>query len=176
MKKFCISLVLIGIIILTMTVGVNSSTDNSQYLRIHIRANSNSEYDQSVKMEIKSVVVNYLTPFVAECDDKAEAIKTLNEQKLNLQSVIDAELKNRGFDYSSNVKIANEKFPLRVYDDVTLQEGYYDAVIVELGKAEGDNWWCVVYPPLCFVGKECGIVYKSKIKRIISEFFENRSD
>ena len=65
--------------------------------------------------------------------------------------------------------IRNEKFPTRVYGDLTLESGYYDAVIVELGKAEGANWWCVVYPPLCFSSGE-NIEYRSKIADIIAEW------
>ena len=63
-------------------------------------------------------------------------------------------LEARGFTYRSSVKLAVERFPTRTYGDLTLGEGYYDALIVNLGSGEGDNWWCVVYPPLCFLGGE----------------------
>ena len=85
-------------------------------------------------------------------------------------------LKSNGFNYLSNVKIANEEFPLRVYENITLKEGYYDAVIVELGKAEGDNWWCVMYPPLCFYGETENVKYKFKLKEIIDAFFNKNSE
>ena len=62
-------------------------------------------------------------------------------------------LRQKGFNYVSNVKINNEYFPSRTYENTTLESGYYDAVIIELGEAKGDNWWCVMYPPLCFVNK-----------------------
>ena len=78
-------------------------------------------------------------------------------------------LKNAGFNYHSKVAVRNELFPTRVYGDFTLEEGFYDALIVELGEAKGDNWWCVVYPPLCFTGTE-NIKYKSKILEIINSF------
>ena len=63
----------------------------------------------------------------------------------------------------------NEKFPTRVYGEFTLESGYYDAVIVELGEAKGDNWWCVVYPTLCFTGGE-NVKYSSLILKVIEEF------
>ena len=174
MKKTGITLFLIAIIMVIIAVGTNTTSTNNEYLRIHIRANSNSKYDQSIKMDIKDVVVNYLTPLVAECDSKSKAISMLNNEQKNLEKVINNELKLRGYSYKSNVKIANEKFPVRVYENVTLGEGFYDAVIVELGNAEGDNWWCVVYPPLCFTSGEKGIEYKSKIMEIIEKFFKNK--
>ncbi|MBR4999197.1 MAG: stage II sporulation protein R, partial [Clostridia bacterium] len=75
-------------------------------------------------------------------------------------------LRKKGFNYSVNIKVSNEFFPTRTYSNTTLESGYYDAVIVELGEAQGDNWWCVMYPPLCFVNKNENvkqIKYKSKI-------------
>lgn len=173
MKKLCISFLLIGIITLIAIVGVNNSNNYVEYLRIHIRANSNSEIDQNVKYQVKSLAVEYLTPFIAECNTKEQAEKVLTENKEILENKIDLLLEQKGFNYSSNIAIRNEKFPTRVYEDFTLEEGFYDAVVIELGKAEGDNWWCVVYPPLCFIGNESNIVYKSKILQIIQNFKNN---
>ena len=151
-------------------MGVNNSFNQVEYLRIHIRANSNSEIDQNVKYEVKSLAVEYLTPFIAECDTKQDAERVLQQNKEILENKIDLLLYKKGFNYNSNIAIRNEKFPTRVYEDFTLEEGFYDAVVIELGKAEGDNWWCVVYPPLCFTGNESNIVYKSKIYEIIQNF------
>ncbi len=170
MKKLCISFLLISIITLIAVVGVGTSNSNVEYLRIHIRANSNSEIDQNVKYEVKSLAVEYLTPYIAECNTKEQAEKILTEHKRNLEEQIDLLLYQKGFNYNSNVAIRNEMFPTRVYEDFTLEEGFYDAVVIELGKAEGDNWWCVVYPPLCFTGNESNVVYKSKILQIIENF------
>ena len=81
-------------------------------------------------------------------------------------------LRQNGFSYSSHAKLCNEYFPTRSYQDLTLDEGFYDALILELGEAKGDNWWCVVYPPLCFVSANPtgeGVVYKSKILHIINK-------
>ncbi len=170
MKKLCISFILIGIISLIAIAGVNTSNNYVEYLRIHIRANSNSEIDQNVKYEVKSLVVERLTPYIASCNTKEQAEEILKENKDFLENEIDLLLYQKGFNYTSNIAIRNEKFPTRVYEDFTLSEGFYDAVVIELGKAEGDNWWCVVYPPLCFTGNESNIVYKSKILEIIKNF------
>ena len=170
MKKFGISLILIAIIFVTIFANVNNNSDSVEYLRIHIRANSNSQIDQDVKYLVKTAIVDYLTPIVANCHDKESAVKALNKEKLQLESVADKVLLENGFNYKSKVAVRNELFPTRVYGDFTLEEGFYDALIVNLGKAQGDNWWCVVYPPLCFTGNQTQIKYKSKILEIIKEF------
>ena len=170
MKKICITLGIIFIIILTISCSAGvSGRDNSEYLRIHVRANSNSEQDQSVKYLVRDEIVNYLTPYLAECHGKKQAVKIINAQKASLEKAVEAVLLKNGFDYGANIAVRNENFPTRVYEDLTLQSGYYDAVIVELGKAEGDNWWCVVYPPMCFASGE-KVVYRSRIREIIDEF------
>lgn len=139
---------------------------NYDYLRLHIRANSNSNVDQNVKYEIKNIVVEFLTPYLCNIESKEKAIETVKKYSSFLNSKCSAVLAQKGFNYSTNIKIANEYFPTRTYSNTTLEFGYYDAVIVELGKAEGDNWWCVMYPPLCFVNKNennMQINYKSRV-------------
>ncbi|MBQ3234615.1 MAG: stage II sporulation protein R [Clostridia bacterium] len=171
MKKIGITFLLLAIIVTTVVVGASGSPNSVEYLRIHIRANSNGEQDQSVKYRVKSAMVEYLTPFIAECSTKEQAMKMLDAQVENLQELSNKTLKSNGFDYKSKVSVRKEKFPTRVYGDFTLEEGIYDAIIVELGEGKGDNWWCVVYPPLCFTASE-NVKYKSKIKEIISSFYE----
>ena len=135
------------------------------YLRLHIRANSNSEIDQNIKYEIKDELVEFLTPYFCNVTSKNEAIEIVNNLKEKMSEICVEVLRKNGFNYSANVKINNEYFPTRTYSNTTLESGYYDAVIVELGCAEGDNWWCVMYPPLCFITREnqTEITFKSKI-------------
>ena len=171
MKKFCISLICLSIIVLTMVLGANANKTKEEYLRIHIRANSNEEQDQGVKYAVRDVLLDYLTPLIAECKSKKALQNTLKQHIVEIESVADGVLLSKGFDYKSKVEITAEEFPTRVYQDLTLTAGYYDAIIVNLGSGEGNNWWCVAYPPLCFTGEESGnFKYKSKIAEIISEW------
>ena len=104
----------------------------------------------------------------------SKIIVNVNKEKVNMQNIGKKVLKENGFNYSVNVKIANEYFPTRTYNNTTLESGYYDAVIVELGDAVGDNWWCVMYPPLCFVGKntnENKITFKSRLSNWFGGLF-----
>lgn len=144
------------------------------YLRLHIRANSNSAIDQNIKYLIKDEMVNFLTPYLCNVKSKEKAIEVVQSYSNLIKSLCVNKLKADGFNYSVNVKIANEYFPTRTYSNTTLESGYYDAVIVELGEAKGDNWWCVMYPPLCFVNKNentMQIKYKSKIVEWFKSIF-----
>ena len=146
------------------------------YLRVHIRANSNSEIDQSVKYLIKDEVVNYITPYLVNCDTKQESISVISALLDGVENVCDEMLCKNGFTYRSNARIAEEYFPTRAYDNITLDAGVYDALIIELGDGVGDNWWCIVYPPLCFVNKsdlnEHNIQYQSYLVEIIRKHFK----
>jgi len=173
MKKILILFVAF-VLLVGMGLILPSKKNEYDYLRLHIRANSNDSVDQSVKYEIKSELVNFLTPYLCQARSKNKAIDTINQLKKILESKCDNILKHNGLNYTSNIKINNEYFPTRNYDNITLSAGYYDAVIVELGQAVGDNWWCVMYPPLCFVNKfenSMQIKYKSKIAEWFSSVF-----
>lgn len=168
MKKFRITFICCCIILLVAASGCGGRTmEKQEYLRIHVRANSNLEIDQSVKYEVRDEVVNYLTPIVENVNSKQEAIELILKNESAVKRLIDEFLIKKGFNYRSRVEIRNEKFPTRVYEDLTLEAGYYDALIIELGEGKGDNWWCVVYPPLCFTGGE-NVKYRSKIYELIN--------
>ena len=179
MKKLCI-IFLLSIIIILTAVGfsdVNAAVAgaNTEYLRIHVRANSNDEADQAVKYLVRDELVAYLTPIVAECTTREKAERALKSRADELSSIAKKTLKAAGFSYGATAAVEWEEFPTRVYDEYVLEQGNYLALIVRLGSGEGDNWWCVVYPPLCFAATpNTGVIYKSKIAEIIKAWKENR--
>ncbi len=146
-------------------------TENASYLRVHIRADSNSQEAQAVKYKVRDKVVEFLTPAVAECESKAEAMQKIGRSLGEIEAAAEEVLRESGFSYGAKASLRQEEFPTRIYENVTLEAGVYDALILELGSGKGDNWWCVVYPPLCFSGGNGNIVYKSKIAEIIGKFF-----
>ncbi len=173
-KKILISFFVVLIMIATVAfVTVQSQTAEAQtdYLRIHVRANSNSAEDQQVKYEVKDEVVKFITPYVSECVTKEAAIEVMRGILPQIEEVCVKALNERGYFYGANAEIREEKFPTRVYGDLTLEEGVYDALIVELGTGAGDNWWCVIYPPLCFTSASGDVQYRSVIYDIINKFF-----
>ncbi len=173
MKKFCIIFLLSCIISVTALgftgcVSPLSSSVSERYLRIHIRADSDEGEAQAVKYAVKDAVVEYLTPTVAGMETFEQAKRKVRESLDGIESVANGVLQGQGFDYGAKASLKTEKFPTRKYGDFTLEEGEYLALIIELGKGKGQNWWCVVYPPLCFAGQaNTPIVYKSKILEII---------
>lgn len=153
-------------------VGMYALTNQTQsiedeYLRIHIRADSNESCAQTVKYKVRDRIVAYLTPLVAQYESKEKAWFGLEKKTGEIALAATQVLREEGFSYSASAKLTKETFPTRVYDGYTLPAGEYSALIIELGRGEGDNWWCVVYPPLCFAATDTNIVYKSKILEII---------
>ena len=162
-------LAVVGTVLIVKNTGVTAQAD-TDYLRIHVRANSNSETDQSIKYIVKDEVVRFITPYAAQCTDKEKAIKIISEILPQIEEVCDRVLKENGFSYKSKASVRAEEFPTRVYGDLTLENGIYDALIVELGSGTGDNWWCVIYPPLCFTSGTASVQYRSAIMDIINKF------
>ncbi len=174
MKNFCIIFLSFVIIILT-AIGFTGSAASStpppaDYLRIHIRADSNDGEDQAVKYLVRDRVVAYLTPLVANCQTKEEAIAGVEQNLPQIIEITQRALAEQGFAYGASGEVKKESFPTRAYGEYLLPAGEYTALVLRLGSGSGDNWWCVVYPPLCFTAGE-NVVYKSKIKEIIDRFY-----
>ena len=173
MKNFCIVFLVLFIIIATVVcaTAIKPAQAENEYLRIHVRANSNDEVDQAVKYKVKDEVVKFITPYAAECTDKEKAMALISSILNKIEEVCDRVLELNGFKYKSKARICSEEFPTRVYGDLTLEAGVYDALIIELGSGTGDNWWCVIYPPLCFTSAATDVNYRSAIYDIVRKFF-----
>ena len=126
--------------------------------RLHVIANSDSDIDQNLKYIVRDDLLAYMNTLCANCNSKEEAITIANAHLENFKEIALNTIKNEGFDYSVNVSIGNFEFPTKHYGDISLPAGYYDALKVEIGEAKGQNWWCVMFPPLCFVDASSGIV------------------
>ena len=177
MRKVCI-IFLLSIIISLTALGFSGAfaptqtveTVGNEYLRIHIRADSNDSAAQAVKYRVRDKIVEYLTPLVAEYPTKAAAMQGISSHIADVSALASEVLRENGFAYSATAELTVENFPTRVYDGCTLPAGEYSALIIKLGSGKGDNWWCVVYPPLCFAATNTSYVYKSKIAEIIADF------
>ena len=153
-KKIFISLIFV-IIAVTIAYTVEAYTGmakiNDKVIRLHVIANSNTVFDQQLKYKVRNNVIdkfnNEFENTVSKDDSEDVIIKNINEIREEAETIISKE----GYDYQVNVYYGNFKFPRKIYEDIVLPEGYYDAVRIEIGKAEGNNWWCVMFPPLCFV-------------------------
>lgn len=122
-------------------------------LRLHIVANSDSAADQALKLQVRDAVVEYLTPKLADVQDAAEAEQLVVRELANLERLAAGLCAGAG--YGCHGEVGAFDFPAKRYGRVVLPAGEYRALKLNLGAAAGHNWWCVVFPPLCFVD-ECG--------------------
>ncbi len=145
--------------ICALSYGQNVSTDiaNSVF-RLHVLANSDSKEDQDLKYKVRDSLLNYMNQICKDCTSKDEAILLVEKNKDNFKQIALDTIKNEGYSYDVSINIGNFEFPTKNYGDISLPAGFYDALRVEIGEAKGQNWWCVMFPPLCFVDISSGIV------------------
>ncbi len=118
-------------------------------IRLHVLANSDSEADQALKLEVRDAVLDLTESLCADCSDRAEALVVMQENEAELIACADAVIAARGYDYPVTVRFGTEVYPTRAYGDLQLPAGEYESVRVVIGEGEGQNWWCVLFPPLC---------------------------
>lgn len=118
-------------------------------LRLHIVANSDSVSDQTLKLKVRDAILEECGEYFVGCDNLSDAIIKAQNNISKIQAVAQRTIEQNGFDYKANVDICDSYFSTRIYDDFTLPAGVYKALKVELGKADGQNWWCVVFPSVC---------------------------
>ncbi|MCD7731856.1 MAG: stage II sporulation protein R [Oscillospiraceae bacterium] len=150
MNKITIS-ILLALILSLITRGVTGVVEventTSKLVRLHVVANSDSEEDQSEKLEVRDAVLAYVSELAAEAESKSEAVDLITSHIEEIAEVAEAVTSLR-----VTVSYENVLVDRREYDDFTLPEGYYDALCVFIGEASGKNWWCVLYPSLCVSG------------------------
>jgi stage II sporulation protein R len=157
----------------------------SQIIRFHVIANSDSSADQALKLKIKDALTESLRPTLQNVKDIEEARALLTANLNRLESISNQIIKENGYTYTASASLERGYFPLKVYGDLSLPPGEYEAVRIELGSAKGKNWWCIMYPPLCFVDATYSIVpdsSKEQLKYLLTEeeytslFIKNRKD
>ena len=139
-------------------VSAISSDLSESVFRLHIIANSNSKEDQDLKYKVRDNIINYMNTLCSSTNSKEEVISIANEHLEDFKQIAIDTIKENGFDYNVSIEINNVFFPTKTYGDISLPEGYYDALRIKIGNASGQNWWCVMFPPLCFVDVSTGIV------------------
>lgn len=137
----------------------NVSTDIAESVfRLHILANSDSQEDQELKIKVRNALLEYMNSLCSECTSKEEAITLVELNQEKFREIALNTIQQNGYNYDVKINIGNFQFPTKNYGDISLPAGFYDALRVEIGEAKGQNWWCVMFPPLCFVDISSGIV------------------
>lgn len=174
----CISLT-IGTVItmLILSISYANETQNDiakEVIRFHVMANSDEDFDQQLKIDVKNEIIEML-------EEELSSSTSLNETKeLILENIHNGRITKKaleiihrnGYNYSVSVEISNDYFPTKSYADVTLPAGIYECLKIEIGDGSGQNWWCVMFPPLCFVDiavTEVSETDKELLKDILTE-------
>lgn len=118
-------------------------------VRLHVIANSDSDADQALKLQVRDRVLERAEALLRQCESRQDAEKLLQSRLFELRRIALEEIRANGFDYDAAVRLTEMEFPTREYDSFTLPAGNYLALRVVIGEGAGRNWWCVVFPPLC---------------------------
>lgn len=149
---------------------LNNLSDN--FFRLHIIANSDSETDQSLKLKVRDAIIEYMNSQDFSDNNKEEVINFVKHNLDKYIQIAENVVKNEGFDYPVSVEVGNFYFPTKIYGNISLPAGNYDALKIKIGNADGQNWWCSLFPPLCFVDISSGVIdedSKNELKDSLSE-------
>lgn len=157
MKKgvFCLTgAVIIAFYVWTVVLGNDPLQPSiaSKVLRFHVLANSDADYDQAVKEEVRDAVGTYLQPLLEEADCMEETKQIVAENMGVIIETAKVVLEMNGYDYDVSARIAQIHFPKKTYGAYTFPKGEYEALQIVIGEGKGQNWWCVLYPNMCFKG------------------------
>lgn len=131
---------------------------SSNIFRLHILANSDSEEDQALKLKVRDAILQYMETLNTAKQDKQSVIELSKTHIEEFKTIAEKVIHENGYDYSVSAEIGNFYFPTKYYGNISLPAGNYDALKIEIGDAKGQNWWCSLFPPLCFVSVSAGVV------------------
>ena len=149
-----------------------SSNYKDKLIRFHVLANSDSEEDQKLKLKVRDEVIKYLQPLLKESNSIKESEKIILSEGENIKRISKNIISKNGYTYEVKVNLEYSKFPAKQYSNIVLPAGEYKALRIIIGDGEGKNWWCVMFPPLCFVDENNGVIDKEtdkKLKNVLTE-------
>ncbi len=162
MKKAVFSFIAALVIVAVCLMGVK---DENDIIRIHILADNDSQQAQDIKLKVRDEVNEFLAPLLINCKTKAQAQSVLNENLNKIREIAELTAQTE-----ASVSLSDENFPKKTYGDKTYPAGRYTALIVRIGKAQGRNWWCVAFPPMCYTSEDDE--QKVEYRSIIVTFLE----
>ncbi len=173
MNKFI--LIILALLSIIYVVNKNDSVKiPDSAIRFRILANSNSPKDQKIKEEVSNKLQKRLYTLLKHTKTIKSAREKINENINVIKDSLDNEMKDKQYSYT--IDYGMHYFPKKTYKGITYKEGNYESLLVTLGEGNGDNWWCVLFPPMCVMEAEekniSNVQYKSFIKEIISRYFE----
>lgn len=174
MKKIVIiSILILTFAIISKNVNASSIMIPEEAIRLRIVANSDSEYDQQIKLEVASTVQNEIYNLLKDKKTIEESRNTIKENIPAIENAVEKVFKEKSYINTFNIKYGYNYFPEKEYKGVTYPKGEYESLLITLGKGEGKNWWCVLFPPLCLIEAEESdeIEYKFFVQELIERYF-----
>ena len=141
-------------------------------IRFHVIANSDSDKDQKLKLKVRDEVISYLQPKLENSNSIEESEKIIKNEYKTLENISKKVISKNGYNYTVKVGLEYGNFPAKQYSSVVLPAGKYKALRIIIGEGKGKNWWCVMFPPLCFVDDQNGIIDEKtdkKLKEVLTE-------
>ena len=144
-------------------------------IRIRIIPNSNSAFDQDIKMKVKDKLEITMYDLLKDAESSEDAQKIIQDNLELVDKDVKQILSDENYDKGYEIDFGKNYFPEKEYKGVKYEEGYYESLLITLGKGEGDNWWCVLFPPLCLIEGEndTDVEYKSIVMEILNKYFDN---
>lgn len=153
-------------------IDIASENYKDKLIRFHVLANSDSEEDQQLKLKVRDAVIDYLQPKLRDSKSINESERIILEEEGNLINICRDVVEKNGYNYDVHIDLGYSKFPTKQYSSVVLPAGEYKALRILIGKGQGKNWWCVMFPPLCFVDKQNNVIDKetdAKLREVLTE-------
>lgn len=172
-KKIIFILLLIGIIYLISNYTVGAIKIPDEAIRIRVIANSNSDYDQQMKLKVSNDVQKEIYTLLKNVEDIEVARRIIKGNINELDNSVRTTLLKNNYNMSYNINFGQNYFPEKEFKGITYEAGYYESVVVSLGEGKGDNWWCVLFPPLCLLEAEESdeVEYKFFVQELIEKHF-----
>lgn len=160
--KIAITVILTASILAVLLLGSYSEDLNKgladNLIRLHVIANSDSPEDQALKRQVRDIILGYMKEQLNSSKDIEQTKYIINKNMSKITVMAEDEIVRQGKNYNVKTTLGSYPFPTKSYGDITLPAGNYEALRVVIGKGEGANWWCVLFPPLCFVDVTHGTV------------------
>ncbi|SHE80919.1 stage II sporulation protein R [Clostridium fallax] len=152
---------------------ITSEELKEKLIRFHVIANSDSDKDQDLKLKVRDEIIKYISPKLKNSKSLAESRNLLLSEDEKIKDIAKKCIKDNGYDYKVESSLGMANFPVKNYGNITLPQGEYEAYRVIIGSGQGQNWWCVMFPPLCFVDVTNGQVAidetEKTMKKVLSE-------
>lgn len=173
MKKTMIILGTILLYICLSQTKTSASIIPEEAIRLRVIPNSNSEYDQNIKIKVRDTIQSELYNLLKDTKGIEEARNKIQDELTTLNQRVETTLNNEQYQEGYQVHFGRNYFPEKTYKGIRYDEGYYESLVVTLGKGEGDNWWCVLFPPLCILEADESneeVEYKFFIQELIEKY------